>query len=160
MRDCADWVSCNLGRDRQNAKALMLAAQAARELPELGEAFSAGELSVDKVRLLAPVVTAEDEGGWVSMARESSPAELARRCREHRSAETIGPERDRAQRAQRRLHTWYDELNMFRISGALPPEEGAMIQIALDTAGHELDRLRAAQKIVDLDPPENPFHAR
>jgi len=98
--------------------------------------------------------------GWVAMARESSPAELARRCREHRSAELVGPERDRAQRAQRRLHTWYDELNMFRISGALPPEEGAMIQIALDTAGHELERLRAAQNIVDLDPPDDPFHAR
>jgi hypothetical protein len=159
-RDCVDWVTCNLGRDRQNAKALMLAAHAARELPELGEAFAAGELSVDKLRLLAPVVAPEDQGGWVQMARESSPAELARRCREHRSAELIGPERDRAQRAQRRLHTWFDELNMFRISGALPPEEGAMIQIALDRAGHELDRLRAADHIVELDPADDPFHAR
>jgi hypothetical protein len=160
MRDCADWITCNLGVNLQNAKSLMVAAHAARELPELGEAFAAGELSVDKLRLIAPVVEPEDQGGWVEMARTSSPAELARRCREHRSAELIGPERDRAQRAQRRLHTWFDELNMFRISGALPPEEGAMIQIALDTAGHELDRLRAAQNIVDLDPPDDPFHAR
>ena len=35
-----------------------------------------------------------------------------------------------------------------------------MIQIALDTAGHELDRLRKASHIVELDPPEDPFHAR
>jgi hypothetical protein len=35
-----------------------------------------------------------------------------------------------------------------------------MIQIAIDQAGHELDRLRAAHNIVDLDPPEDPFHAR
>jgi hypothetical protein len=160
MRDCADWVSCNLGRDRQNAKALMLAAHAARELPELGEAFAAGELSVDKLRLLAPVVEPEDQGGWVEMARTSSPAELARRCREERSGRTTGPERERAQRVQRRLHTWHDELNMFRISGALPPEEGAMIQIALDRAGHELDARRAADHIVDLDPPDDVFHAR
>src|SRR5207302_4792702 len=125
-----------------------------------GEAFAAGELSVDKMRLLAPVVEPEDQGGWVRMARESSPAELVRRCREQRSAQTTGPERDRAQRAQRRLHTWFDELNMYRISGALPPEEGAMVQIAIDTAGHELDRLRAASHIVDLDPPEDAFHAR
>jgi hypothetical protein len=160
MRNCEDWVTCRLGFDRPQARSLMLAGHAARELPELGEAFSAGELSVDKMRLLAPVVVPEDQGGWVQMARESSPAELARRCREHRSAELIGPERDGAQRAQRRLHTWFDELNMFRISGALPPEEGAMIQIAIDRAGHELDRLRAAQNIVDLDPPDDPFHAR
>jgi hypothetical protein len=160
MRDCADWVSCNLGRDRQNAKALMLAAHAARELPELGEAFAGGELSVDKMRLLSSVVAPDEQAGWVRTARESSPAELARRCREERSAQTTGPERQRAQRAQRRLHTWYDELNMFRISAALPPEEGAMVRIALDSAGHELDRLRAAHNIVDLDPPEDPFHAR
>jgi hypothetical protein len=160
MRNCEDWVTCRLGFDRPQARSLMLAGHAARGLPELGEAFAAGELSVDKMRLLAPVVTAADEGEWVSMARESSPAELARRCREHRSAELVGPERDRTQRAQRRLHTWYDELNMFRISGALPPEEGAMIQIALDRAGHELDRLRAADRIVELDPADDPFHAR
>src|SRR4029077_5718320 len=160
LRDCADWVTCNLGYNIQNAKALMVAAHAARELPELGEAFAAGELSVDKMRLLAPVVEPGDEGGWVQTARESSPAELARRCREHRNAETAGPERDRAQRAQRRLHTWYDEGNMFRISGALPSEEGAMIQIALDRAGHELDAWRAAHNIVDRDPAEDPFHAR
>jgi hypothetical protein len=160
MRDCTDWVTCNFGYNLQNAKALMAAAHAARELPELGEAFFAGELSVDKLRLLAPVVAPEDQGVWVQMARESSPAELARRCREHRSAETAGPERERAQRAQRRLHTWWDEMNMFRISAALPPEEGTMVQIAIDRAGHELDRLRTAQKIVDLDPPGSPFHAR
>jgi hypothetical protein len=35
-----------------------------------------------------------------------------------------------------------------------------MVRIALDSAGHELDRLRAAHNIVDLDPPEDPFHAR
>jgi hypothetical protein len=160
MRNCEDWVTCKLGFDRSQARSLMLAGHAARELPEIGEAFAAGEVSVDKMRLLAPVVAPEDQGGWVQTARESSPAELARRCREARSAELIGPERDRAQRAQRRLHTWHDELNMFRISGALPPEEGAMIQIALDRAGHELDRLRAADHIVDLDPADDPFHAR
>src|SRR4030081_1921652 len=151
MRDCADWVTCNLGYRPQNAKALMAAGHAAREVPEIGEAFSAGVLSVDKVRLLAPVVTSGDEGGWVETARTSSPAELARRCREHRSTQTTGPERDRAHRAQRRLHTWYDEESMFRMSAALPPDEGAMIQIAIDSAKHRLDADRAEHHIVDLE---------
>ena len=105
MRDCADWVTCRLGFNPQNARALMVAGHAARELPEVAEAFSAGELSVDKVRLLAPVVAPDDQGGWVRMAVDSSPAELARRCREHRSGQTTGPSRDRLHRAQRRLHT-------------------------------------------------------
>ena len=156
-RDCVDWVSCELGWSLPNARALVAAGQAARELPELGDAFSAGELSVDKMRLLAfGVVTPEDEGTWVETARTSSPAELARRCREARNGERTGPERDRAQRVQRHLHAWYDEENMFRISGALPSCEGAIVQIAL----HRFEeRLRASRRI-DLDPPDQPTAAR
>jgi hypothetical protein len=133
------------------------AGQAARDLPELGDAFSAGELSVDKMKLLgAGVVSREDEGTWVETARTSSPAELARRCREARNSQRTGPERDRAQRIQRHLHTWYDEENMFRISGALPSYEGAIVQIAL----HRFEeRLREA-KHIDLDPPDDPGGAR
>ena len=48
------------------------------------------------------------------VARTSSAPELARRCREVRNDRRSGPERDRAQRVQRRLHAWYDEENMFR----------------------------------------------
>ena len=156
-RDCADWVSCSLGYSLHNAKALLAAGQAASELPELGTAFSAGELSVDKMRLLGGgVVTSEDEGTWVETARTSSPAELARRCREARNDQRTGSERDRAQRVQRHLHTWYDEENMFRISGALPSYEGAIVQIALNRFE---ERLRDATRI-DLDPPDDPGGAR
>jgi hypothetical protein len=72
MRNCEDWVTCRLGFDRPQARSLMLAGHAARELPELGEAFAAGELSVDKMRLLAPVVEPEDQGGgsgWLASRR-------------------------------------------------------------------------------------------
>jgi len=157
-RDCVDWVSCTLGYSLHNARALVAAGQAARELPELGDAFAAGELSVDKMKLLAPTVAVADEGTWVTTARESSPAELARRCREARNAERTGPERDRAQRVQRHLHAWYDEENMFRISGALPSYEGAIVQIALNRFE---ERLRADHAHhIDLDPPDQPTAAR
>ena len=156
-RDCVDWVSCELGYSLPNAKALLTAGHAARELPELGDAFAAGELSVDKMKLLsAGVVSREDEGTWVETARTSSPAELARRCREARNSQRTGPERDRAQRAQRHLHAWWDEENMFRISGALPSYEGAIVQIALNRFE---ERLRQANHI-DLDPPDQPTAAR
>src|SRR5437588_5063645 len=155
-RDCADWVSCTLGYSPHNANALLAAGQAARELPEIGDAFAAGELSVDTLKLLAPTVAVADEGTWVTTARESSPAELARRCREARNAERTGTERDRAQRVQRHLHAWYDEENMFRISGALPSYEGAIVQIALNRFE---ERLRACRRI-DLDPPDQPTAAR
>jgi Domain of unknown function (DUF222) len=158
LRDCADWVVCNLGFDRPNARALMLAAGVAREFTEVGEAFSAGELSVDKLRLLgADVIAAPDEqSAWVEVARRSSAPELARRCREVRNDRRSGPERDRAQRVQRRLCAWYDEENMFRISGALPSYEGAIVQNALTRFE---ERLRES-KHIDLDPPDEPSAAR
>ncbi|HEX6493468.1 MAG TPA: hypothetical protein VF112_08135, partial [Candidatus Dormibacteraeota bacterium] len=37
LHDCADWVVCNLGCSPHNAKALVAAGHAARELPEIGD---------------------------------------------------------------------------------------------------------------------------
>src|SRR5207245_5261378 len=51
---------------------------------------------------------------------------------------------------------WYDEENMFRISGALPSYEGAIVQIALNRFE---ERLRVANHI-ELDPPDQPTAAR
>jgi hypothetical protein len=97
-----------------------------RELPEVAASFSAGELSLDKVRSLSTVATAEDQALWVEQARTASPPELARICRETHNAELVdAPERARAQRAQRGLRFRWDELGMLRLSGALPSDEGA-----------------------------------
>jgi hypothetical protein len=79
MRNCEDWVTCKLGFDRPQARSLMLAGHAARELPEIGEAFAAGELSVDKMRLLAPVVAPDEQGrvgadGARGVARRARPS--------------------------------------------------------------------------------------
>jgi hypothetical protein len=157
-RDCVDWVSCTLGYSLPNAKALVAAGQSARELPEIGDASFAGELSVDKMTLLGAGVVSEpgDQRSWVQTARESSPAELARRCREARNAQRTAAERDRAQRAQRHLHAWWDEENMFRISGAFPAYEGAVLRIALERFE---ERLRAST-VIDLDPPDDHDGAR
>ena len=156
MRSCADWFVTHLGFSRHFTEGMLLAGHAACELPEIGEAFSAGELSLDKVRSISTVATAEDQGSWVQVAREASPPELARMCRESRNSElTDAAERDRAQRAQRRLRTWNDELGMLRISGALPPEDGAMVRIALDRVARTL-----REKLpIELEPPEDPFGA-
>jgi hypothetical protein len=136
----------------------MAAGQAARELPEVGDAFAAGELSVDRMRPLgAGVITdSDDDSAWVEMARTSSHPELARRCREARNQQRTGPERDRAQRTQRFLHGWCDEENMFRISGAPPSYEGAIVRMALAKVE---DQILATTRI-DLDPPDDPGGAR
>ena len=65
----------------------------------------------------------------------------------------LDPPRNPRSCAGRSSHAdWYDEENFFRISGALPPDEGAMIQIAIDSAGRRLDALRSDHHLVDLAP--------
>lgn len=74
---------------------------ALRELPLIHQAFAAGRLSFDKVRVLTHVVTAVDESLWLELALEASGAQLARICREFRRAVAIEePERAARQRAE------------------------------------------------------------
>jgi len=158
LRSCADWLVVDGGFDRHTADALMRAGRAARELPEVGEAFSTGELSLDKVRSLSSVATAEDQGVWVEVAGRASPPQLGRMCRESRTR-VDEPERDRAQRAQRSLRMSWDELGRLRLSGALPTEQGEMFRIAVE---QEARRLRATRRAAapDADPAEDPFLAQ
>ena len=156
MRSCAEWFVTRLGFDRHFAEMLLRAGKCARELPAVGDAFHDGELSLEKVRSISTIATAEDQEDWVRIATESTPPQLARRCREARKQALVDdPEHDRAQRRQRHLRTWWDELNMFRISGALPSVEGAMVQIAIDRVAKRLSETRP----LELDPPDDPHFA-
>ena len=156
MRSCAEWFVTRVGFDRRFAEMLLRAGHCARELSEVGDAFHAGELSLEKVRAISTIATEDDQEEWVQLARESTPPQLARRCREARKAALIDdPERDRAQRQQRYLKTSWDELNMLRISGVFPSDEGAIVQLAIERVAKTLSETRP----VDPDPPEDPFFA-
>ena len=110
MRSCAEWISKRLGFSRHDADALLLAGHTVRELPRIREAFCAGEISLDKARMLAPVVPPEDDAVWAERARKSTPGQLARRCRQERKSKLASdPERDRDERAERNLTMWWDE---------------------------------------------------
>jgi hypothetical protein len=156
MRSCTDWLVVHAGFDRRTADALLRAGHAARELSEIGEAFAAGELSLDKVRSLSTIATAEDQGQWVEQARTASPPQLDQMCREARNLElTDAPERAQAQRAQRGLRFRWDELGMLRLSGALPSEDGALVRAVGECFERRLAAERSARPI-EPDPGEDP----
>ena len=69
IRDCQDWFVVNVGFDRRLADALLRAGRCAQELPVIGAAFASGELSLDKVRSLSTIATAEDQEAWGRTAR-------------------------------------------------------------------------------------------
>ncbi len=155
-RSGAEWITHHLGFSRHDADALLLAGHALRELPEVEEAFFAGEISLDKARMLAPVVLPEDDAEWAQRARESTPGQLARQCREERRSRLVtDAEHERVQRVERSLRMWWDEFNMFHLSGLFPPEEGSLLEQAIKRGTEK----REAGLPGGFDP-DNPLFAR
>ncbi|MGH7722755.1 MAG: DUF222 domain-containing protein [Candidatus Dormibacteria bacterium] len=147
MRSGAHWLTINTGIDLWNAREILRAGRALRRLPLLHEAFAAGSLSFDKVRLLTLVATADDEAIWLQLAREASGAQLARICREYRRSIAVDdPERAALQRARRRLVCWWlDQDGLLALSATLPPEEGRLVLNAIESAV-----LRPAAAVAEL----------
>jgi hypothetical protein len=108
--------------------------------------------------LVSTIATAEDQGHWVEQARNASPPLLARICRESRNAELDAPERAREQRAQRGLRFRWDDLGMLRLSGALPPDEGALVRAVVENFERNLTAERSARP-VEPDSAEDPLAA-
>ena len=133
-----DWVMRETGFDRHVAESLVRSSQTMRALPVVARAFSAGELSLEKVRSLSTVATPDDQESWTLRAREASASQLARMCREHHSRTIDSVERDREQRRRRHLNSFFDELGMLQVHGALPPDDGIMVRDALERLGRRI----------------------
>ena len=158
IRSCVDWVVIRTGFDRYNAEKLVSTGHAMPEMPAVAHAFEAGELSLEKARLVASVATARTEDHWTRVAREASPPELARMCREHHSRTTDDAERTRLQRARRSVRSWWDDLGMLQLHAALPPEDGAVVRNALERLGRTITEERTAPSDA-LEPAEDPMAA-
>ena len=94
---------------------------------------------------------------WAERAKESTPGQLARRCREERKSKlTSDPERDRDERAERKLKLWRDEYNMLHLSGLFPRVDGSLLEMAIRKATESWDSTVPAE----LDPADDGLFAR
>src|SRR5215472_375276 len=82
IRSCPHWLSIQAGLDYHTSADLLRVGHALAELPLIRRAFSAGQLTLDKVRALLRVVTAADEEAWLELALGCDAAQLVRICRE------------------------------------------------------------------------------
>src|SRR5215831_16920230 len=82
IRSCPHWLSINAGLDLHTSADLLRVGHALAELPLIRRAFSAGQLSLDKVRALLRVATAADETVWLELALGADAALLDRICGE------------------------------------------------------------------------------
>jgi hypothetical protein len=134
IRSPSHWLSINAGLDLHSGSELLRVGRALRDLPYISQAFSSGQLSFDKVRLLTRVATSADDALWAELAGQVSASQLARICREVRRAiEANGSNQADAQLARRGLWAHFEEDGMLRLAALLPPEDGAAVLAALES---------------------------
>jgi hypothetical protein len=158
IRSEGSFLSWRLGLTPPAASGLVEVTEGLRQLPRIRAAFRAGRLSVDQVRALVQVATPEDEPELLRLALGMSGSQLARFCSYYRRILRIEDGRYRA----RFLRTSYTSDGMWRISGRLPAEEGAVVDQAINAAVARLrveDELEAGQEGDAAEASEDPFGA-
>jgi hypothetical protein len=133
IRSCCRWLSIQAGLDYHTSSDLLRVGHALAELPLIRQAFSAGQLSLDKVRALLRVATPADEEIWLELALGADAALLARICREvRRSMDADAPGQAAKLEARRGLWTRVREDGMHRLVALLPPEDAGLVTAALE----------------------------
>lgn len=115
------------------ARALVRVAEKAWDLPQLTEALQEGEITFDKLRVVAEVATPENDTELVEVARERSVRELAEVARSHRQA----PPRSEATMDHDRRSLRFNET--FRtMTVQLPPESFAETRNCIESMARDV----------------------
>jgi hypothetical protein len=145
-RSCSEWVAWQCGLDSRSAREHVRVARSLGELPRIHAAFASGRLSYSKVRALTRVAEPDSEDELLNLAEHATAAQLERIVRGLRRVSNA----EAAEiQANRHLSLWWESDGSLTIHGNLPPDDGALIEAALD-AMH--DRLR--QERGSAEPPE------
>jgi uncharacterized protein DUF222 len=135
-RDMAHWLSMRQGISAWKARRWIDAAHALEHLPRLAEAFSSGELGIDKVVELTRFATLQTEAGLVRWATGVSGACIRRKA-DAACRQVLEDVRD-AERA-RFLRWWHtDEGRRLGLEAELPAAQGAVIIEAIERLAEEV----------------------
>jgi hypothetical protein len=129
----AAWLSWRCGIQIHLAKEYVAVACALKSLPRITDEFSRGRLSYSQVRMLARVANAQTEQTLIDIARNSTVNQLSLVVGRYQSlleAESA----TRARHRGRYLSAWFDADGFFVLRGRLSPEDGAVVEAALQRA--------------------------
>ncbi len=131
------WLAWHCSLTDRAARDQMRVARALGELPRIGAAFAAGELSYSKVRALTRAATPEIEEKLLELARHATASQLESVVKGVRRALKSG---DELALERRHLYLGWEDDGMLRVSGVLPAEEGALLINAIEAAREALRR--------------------
>lgn len=131
-RSCAHWLAWTCGLGLRAARERVRVARALGGLALVTEAFAAGRLSYSKVRAVSRFVTEASEVEVVEMATHATAAQLETIARAH--ARVVNADDAERQEAARFVRWHSDDDGTFVLSARLPPEAGAVVRQAIETA--------------------------
>ncbi len=141
FRSCAHWLHWRTGIDLGAAREKVRVARALDSLPRLSEALQRGAISYAKVRAITRVATQANEGQLLDVALTATAFQVERVVRAWRRCDRVAAARQAdARHLHRGLRTYVDDDGMLVVHGRLSPEQGAVVQRALDAAADQLWR--------------------
>jgi hypothetical protein len=135
----AQWLNWQCGIGPVAAREKVRVARALEQLPEISQAFESGEISYSKVRAMTRVATPANESVLVHVARYGTAAHVEKLVRKYRWTQRRDAGKlAQAQHEQRNVNYFYDVNGELILHARLPPEIGAIVRKALETAADVL----------------------
>lgn len=148
-RDLPHWLAMRHGISQWKARRWIAAGHALRGLPRTAEAFSGGELGIDKVAELTRFATAATEVRLVEWAKNVSCAAIRRRA----DLESAGPVEDAVEVDRARSVSWwyFEDGRRFGLQAELPAVDGATVARALDRIADLIPRMPGERGVLHAD---------
>jgi hypothetical protein len=135
---CAHWLNWKCGIGLGAAREKVRVAHALKDLPRISAMFRKGRVSYSKVRAMTRVATRKNERYLLMIARHGTAHHVERVVRNYRKVKRIEAlAQENTRHAQRELSWYFDDEGYWVLRGRFTPEQGALIQNALEQAMEE-----------------------
>jgi hypothetical protein len=135
MASCAHWLNWRCGMSIGVAREKVRVARALPGLPRISKLFSEGKISYSKVRAMTRVATAKNENALLMVALNGTASHVEKQVQLYRRVKRIEAlEKENERHAHRELSWRVDEDGYWTFRGRFTPEQGAVINKALEKA--------------------------
>lgn len=152
-KSCAHWLNVRCGIGMAAARDRVRVACALQALPKTSAAFADGKLSFSKAREMTRIANEDNEDYLLMIAEFGSAHHVAELVRKYRGVQRREASRKAmTQQAERELNYYWDEDGCLNVTARIPPEQGAVLVQALQTALEHIE-------FVDDEPAEPKINA-
>ncbi len=145
---CAGWLMARCGSSSRAARDHVSVAARLGEAPRVRSALAEGRLSFSKVRAVCRVVRPENEEFLLGLAKDMTAGQLERHVRSYEVSQRVLSDQDEMnRRTQCGVTSWTDGQGLVHHEVVSPPEEGIVIERAIEYGISQLSKeQRAADK--------------